>query len=88
MNSVMQCLSATSPLTRYFLDGSFKGAVQRHAKFGSKGELPEVYASLMWHLWSGNFTHISPKSFRVSSAPSSSIEHALTGDPYRTWCHA
>ena len=66
MNAVVQCLSATSPLTRYFLDGSFKGAVQRNNKFGSRGELPDVYANLMWHLWSGNFTHLSPKSFRVS----------------------
>ena len=66
MNAVIQCLSATSPLTRYFLDGSFKGAVQRNNKFGSRGEIPDVYANLMWHLWSGNFTHLSPKSFRVS----------------------
>lgn len=68
MNSVMQCLSATSPLTRYFLDGSFKGALQRNNRFGSKGELPDVYATLMWHLWSGSYTHVSPKSFRVSIA--------------------
>ena len=65
MNSVMQCLSATSPLTRYFLNGSFKQALQRNSKFGSKGLLPEAYANLMWHLWCSGFAYISPKSFRV-----------------------
>lgn len=64
MNSVMQCLSATSPLTRYFLNGSFKQALQRNSKFGSKGLLPEAYANLMWHLWCSGFAYISPKSFR------------------------
>lgn len=66
MNAVTQCLSATSPLTRYFLDGSYKGAVQRQNKMGSNGVLPDVYSNLMRHLWDGNFSFISPKSFRVS----------------------
>ncbi|KAI9887730.1 MAG: ubiquitin-specific protease doa4 [Watsoniomyces obsoletus] len=64
MNATLQCLSATAPLARYFLDGSYKGSLQRQNKFGSKGELPEAYAGLMGHLWSGNFNHVSPKSFR------------------------
>ncbi len=65
MNATIQCLSATAPLARYFLDGSYKGSLQRQNKFGSKGEIPEAYASLMSHLWSGSFNHVSPKSFRV-----------------------
>ena len=68
MNAVTQCLSATSPLTRYFLDGSYKDAVQRTNKFGSNGVLPEVYSNLMWQLWDGKSTSISPKVFRASSS--------------------
>ncbi|KAI9795266.1 MAG: ubiquitin-specific protease doa4 [Piccolia ochrophora] len=64
MNAVTQCLSATSPLTRHFLDGSYKSRIQKGNKWGSKGVLPEVYYNLMWHLWNGNFTFISPKTFR------------------------
>lgn len=65
MNAVTQCLSATSPLTRYFLDGSYKAAIQKSNKLGSNGALPDVYADLMWRLWDGNYASISPKSFRV-----------------------
>ena len=64
MNAVLQCLSATAPLTRYFLDGGYQRAVQRN-KWGSSGILPKVYHSLMWHLWHGEYTFIAPKTFRV-----------------------
>ncbi|KAI9811533.1 MAG: ubiquitin-specific protease doa4 [Thelocarpon impressellum] len=63
MNAVIQCLSATAPLTRYFLDGGYQRAVQRN-KWGSNGILPKVYHSLMWHLWRGEYTYIAPKTFR------------------------
>ncbi|KAI9843989.1 MAG: ubiquitin-specific protease doa4 [Thelocarpon superellum] len=63
MNAVIQCLSATAPLTRYFLDGGYQRAVQRN-KWGSNGVLPKVYHSLMWHLWHGEYTYIAPKTFR------------------------
>jgi ubiquitin carboxyl-terminal hydrolase 8 len=65
MNAVVQCLSATTPLTRYFLDGSFQGALQPGNTFGSKGELPGVYANLVRQLWSGNYIYITPKTIRV-----------------------
>ncbi|KAI9805958.1 MAG: hypothetical protein M1825_000572 [Sarcosagium campestre] len=64
MNAVTQCLSATAPLTRHFLDGSYRGQVQKGNKWGSHGVLPEVYYNLMWHLWNGNYSFISPKTFR------------------------
>ncbi len=64
MNAVIQCLSATAPLTRYFLDGGYQRAVQRN-KWGSNGILPKVYHSLMWHLWRGEYAYIAPKTFRV-----------------------
>ncbi len=65
MNAVVQCLSATTPLTRYFLDGSFQGALQPSNTFGSKGELPGVYANLVRQLWSGNYIYVTPKTIRV-----------------------
>lgn len=65
MNSVLQCLSATPPLTRFFLDGSYKRDIQRENTFGSKGVLPAIYANLVMHLWQGQYTFLSPKTFRV-----------------------
>ncbi|KAI9759358.1 MAG: ubiquitin-specific protease doa4 [Chaenotheca gracillima] len=64
MNSVVQCLSATTPLTRFFMDGSFRSAIQRNNALGTRGRLPEIFANTMRHLWDGNSTFIAPRSLR------------------------
>ncbi|KAI9847465.1 MAG: ubiquitin-specific protease doa4 [Sclerophora amabilis] len=64
MNAVVQCLSGTMPLTRFFMDGSFRNSIQRDNALGSRGRLPEIYASVMKHMWDGNSTFIVPKTLR------------------------
>jgi ubiquitin carboxyl-terminal hydrolase 8 len=68
MNSVLQCLSATVPLTRRFQDGSYKQWLQRENWKGSRGLLPEVYASLVQNLWVNDIPACRPVTFRVSCA--------------------
>ena len=68
MNSVLQCLSATVPLTRRFQDGSYKQWLQRENWKGSRGLLPEVYASLVQNLWVNDIPACRPVTFRVSRA--------------------
>jgi len=63
MNSTIQALSATTPLSILFLSDEFKRAVQRNWK-GSKGVMPELYSNLIRSLWKGDVASIKPTTFR------------------------
>lgn len=68
MNATIQCLSATIPLTAFFLDGAFYKYIQRDNWKGSKGLMPELYNTLLRNLWTANqIDTIRPTNFRVSS---------------------
>ena len=64
MNSILQCMSGTTPLCRYFLDGSYKAHINRENPLGSRGVLAEAYATVIRHLWGGEYTFISPVTFK------------------------
>lgn len=65
MNSMIQALSATTPLSILFLDESFRGLVQQDNWKGSKSRLlPEFYSNLIRSLWKGDVTYIKPTTFR------------------------
>jgi len=70
MNATIQCLSATLPLTAFFLDGAFYRYIQRNNWKGSKGLMPELYNTLLRNLWTANEVDtIRPTNFRVSRVP-------------------
>ncbi|GAB7355318.1 hypothetical protein MBLNU459_g5851t1 [Dothideomycetes sp. NU459] len=64
MNATIQALSATTPLTLFFLDDRFKTQVQRDNWKGSKGVLPELYANLIRSIWKGDVEAIRPSTLR------------------------
>lgn len=64
MNSVLQCLNATNPLTRYFLDGTFRKHVNKGNAMGMQGRLAEAYSAFLRTLWSGEYSVQSPHMFR------------------------
>ncbi len=64
MNSTLQCLSATPRFARFFLDGSYKKAINRVNPLGTKGVLAEAFAQLIRVLWSEQYTFVSPVTFR------------------------
>ncbi|PWN31967.1 cysteine proteinase [Meira miltonrushii] len=64
MNSTLQCLSATIPLSRFLLDGSYKKAINRVNPLGTQGALAEAFAQLIRVMWSENYTFVSPVTFR------------------------
>ncbi|KAJ3052911.1 Ubiquitin carboxyl-terminal hydrolase 15 [Rhizophlyctis rosea] len=59
MNSALQCLSNTSPLTRFFLGDLWKDDINEDNPLGMKGEIAEQYAYLIRQLWDVN----GPKAF-------------------------
>ncbi|KAG0288002.1 ubiquitin-specific protease doa4 [Dissophora globulifera] len=66
MNSVIQCLIATPPLSRYFLDGSFKRHINYKNPLGTQGKLADAFSDLIRSMWSGQSLVISPTSFRYA----------------------
>ena len=66
MNSIIQCMSGTIPLARYLLNGTYKMHINRENRLGSKGLFAEAFATLIRHLWEGDYAFVSPVTFKVS----------------------
>ena len=64
MNATIQALSATTPLTLFFLDDRFKQFIQRENWKGSKGVLPELFTNLIRSVWKGDVDAIRPSTLR------------------------
>ncbi|XP_045153549.1 ubiquitin carboxyl-terminal hydrolase 4 isoform X2 [Echinops telfairi] len=65
MNSALQCLSNTAPLTDYFLKDEYEAEINRENPLGMKGEIAEAYAELIKQMWSGRDTHVAPRMFKT-----------------------
>ena len=63
MNSTLQCLSATLPLSQFFLEDRYKAFVQHNWK-GSDGIMPGLYTNLIRSLWRSDVEVIKPTTFR------------------------
>lgn len=68
MNATIQALSATLPLTSFFLDDGYKTMVQRDNWKGSKGVLPDLFANLIRSIWNGQVSAIRPSTLRAFCA--------------------
>uniref|UniRef100_A0A803SXX1 Ubiquitin carboxyl-terminal hydrolase n=1 Tax=Anolis carolinensis TaxID=28377 RepID=A0A803SXX1_ANOCA len=68
MNSALQCLSNTPPLTEYFLEDEYEAEINQENPLGMRGEIAEAYAELIKQMWSGRYTHVAPRIFKVSRA--------------------
>lgn len=64
MNATLQVLSATTPLSIFFLDDQWRGLLQRENWKGTRGVLPELYSNLIRSLWKGDVDYIRPTTFR------------------------
>ncbi|XP_076985438.1 ubiquitin carboxyl-terminal hydrolase 4 isoform X4 [Tamandua tetradactyla] len=65
MNSALQCLSNTAPLTDYFLKDEYEAEINRDNPLGMKGEIAEAYAELIKQMWSGRDGHVAPRMFKT-----------------------
>lgn len=65
MNSVVQCLSGHILLSELFLSNRYTRDLQRDNWKGTKGILPEAYATLVSNLFKGDVTSVRPSTFRV-----------------------
>jgi ubiquitin C-terminal hydrolase len=60
MNSALQCLSHTLPLTDYFLNGHFIPEINKDNLLGSQGVLAYLYSQLLNQLWYKTNSSYSP----------------------------
>ena len=65
LNSSLQCLSATIPLTDYFLGYNYRAEINKQNVLGTKGKLATAYADLMSSIWSGKNLAVKPKAFKM-----------------------
>lgn len=64
MNSSLQCLSNTIPLTDYFLGYDYRSEINKENFLGTKGAVVSSYAELMKHLWLGSQASYGPRDFK------------------------
>lgn len=64
MNSALQSLSHTHPLSDYFLRGEYQNDLNETNPLGSKGELATQYAELVKDLWAGRYNAVAPREFK------------------------
>nr|XP_046253659.1 ubiquitin carboxyl-terminal hydrolase 11 [Scatophagus argus] len=65
MNSALQCLSNTPPLTEYFLQSSYLEELNFTNPLGMKGEIAEAYADIIKQMWSGRHYSVVPRVFKT-----------------------
>ncbi|KAJ8258597.1 hypothetical protein COCON_G00176090 [Conger conger] len=65
MNSALQCLSNTSPLTEYFLNGRYEAELNRENPLGMRGEIAEAYAGLVKQIWLSRNSFVAPRTFKI-----------------------
>ncbi|XP_067866457.1 ubiquitin carboxyl-terminal hydrolase 32 isoform X2 [Heterodontus francisci] len=68
MNSSIQCVSNTQPLTRYFISGRHLYELNRANPLGMKGHMAKCYGDLIQELWSGTQKNIAPLKLRWTIA--------------------
>jgi ubiquitin carboxyl-terminal hydrolase 8 len=66
LNSSLQCLSATIPLTDYFLAYQYKQEINHKNPLGTGGKLVVEYAELMKEIWLGKNSVVKPVAFKVA----------------------
>ncbi len=64
LNSSLQCLSATIPLTDYFLGYDYRSEINKNNFLGTGGKLVTAYAELAKQMWLGNKSVVEPVDFK------------------------
>ncbi|XP_006811225.1 ubiquitin carboxyl-terminal hydrolase 32-like [Saccoglossus kowalevskii] len=64
MNSALQCISNTKPLTKYFNDNMHQYEFNKTNPLGMKGHIAKRYGDLVQDLWSGTSKSIAPLKLR------------------------
>lgn len=65
MNSILQCLSNTKPLTDLFFLTRYLKDLNKDNKLGHGGKLASCYAKLVHDMWCNEFSKVVPREFKT-----------------------
>ena len=65
MNSALQCMSNTSPLTNYFLNDTYLREINSDNPLGMNGQIAKAYGDMIKAMWSGSHTCLAPREFKM-----------------------
>ncbi|XP_061639048.1 ubiquitin carboxyl-terminal hydrolase 32 isoform X3 [Phyllopteryx taeniolatus] len=68
MNSSIQCVSNTRPLTDYFITGGHFYELNRSNPIGMQGHMAKCYGDLVMELWNGTQKNVAPLKLRWTIA--------------------
>ncbi|XP_075993223.1 ubiquitin carboxyl-terminal hydrolase 32 isoform X3 [Genypterus blacodes] len=68
MNSSIQCVSNTKPLSDYFISGRHLYELNRTNPIGMRGHMAKCYGDLVMELWSGTQKNLAPLKLRWTIA--------------------
>ncbi|XP_013412555.1 ubiquitin carboxyl-terminal hydrolase 15 isoform X3 [Lingula anatina] len=66
MNSALQCMHNVPPLVEYFLADRWKDELNLDNPLGMKGEIAKTFASLIHDVWSGKYSYVIPRDFKIA----------------------
>jgi ubiquitin C-terminal hydrolase len=64
MNSIIQCVIAIAPLTKYFVQGRYRHDINRTNPLGHKGVLAEEFGEMAAVMWTQRNRYIAPRYFK------------------------
>lgn len=65
MNSIIQCLSNTTHLAKYFMDNLYADDLNTNNDNNTQGQVVEEVAQVIKALWRGQYKSISPHDLKV-----------------------
>lgn len=68
MNSCLQCLSNTEPLTNYFLNSFYEKEINKTNVLGTKGKLAKSYAKFIKGMWCDSENVFTPDGIKSAVA--------------------
>jgi hypothetical protein len=80
-------LSNTPPLTEYFLNDKYQEELNFDNPLGMRGEIAKSYAELIKQMWSGKFSYVTPRAFKVSVVNEFSMRELSSLDSFQTLVH-
>merc|ERR1711892_123280 len=66
MNSIIQGLSNTPEVIEYFDNDNYLEDINEDNPLGMKGEIAKSFGQLIKDMWSGKFTYVVPRAFKMA----------------------
>lgn len=64
MNSALQCLSNTPPLTEFITSDRYLNQINRDNPLGMEGRIAEAYGDMIKNIWAGSMECFVPRQFK------------------------